>query len=177
MQRTRQRTRNRFGLVAGVAMAALVALGAQPAGASNVFVSGSGPLRDLDTAHANPTDGATARVFAVAPGTGDTYVTLIVHGLDREAAGETFGAHVHTGTCVAGSGAAAGPHYNAGGAPSPTTEVWLDFTVLPGGVAVSQTVVPFEIPEGAAHAVVIHAHATDANGGAGARIACLPVDF
>jgi hypothetical protein len=104
-------------------------------------------------------------------------VHLIVRGLDRNAAGMAFGAHVHIGPCVEGDGAAAGPHYNSGGPPSPDTEVWLDFTVTNGGSGIGRTVVPFLIPPGGAASVVIHAMPTDPTGAAGARQACLPVEF
>jgi Cu/Zn superoxide dismutase len=97
----------------------------------------------------------------------------------------TFGAHVHTGPCIAGEPAAAGPHFNitaVGGNPpttiSPATEVWLDFTIRANGTAHSNTKVPFTIPAGGAGAVVVHALPTDpATGAAGARLACLPAAF
>jgi hypothetical protein len=165
-----------FVLLAGASAVLTLTAGVSPALAAPSVVTGSGQLSDLSTA-ANPTDGATAQVFAVAPGNGNTYVYLILTGLDPASAGTTFGAHVHVGQCVAGNGAAALGHYNTGATPSPQSEVWLDFTVLPGGVAVSQTVVPFEIPPGGAGAVVIHALPTGAGGAAGGRIACLPVQF
>ncbi len=61
-------------------------------------------------------------------------------------------------------------------ARTPDNEVWLDFTVRPGGVAYST--VPFEIAPGTAQSVVIHAQPTqERTGSAGARIACLPVAF
>ena len=82
------------------------------------------------------------------------------------------------GPCQAGNGAAAGPHYNHGGGISSQTEVWLDFTVDQGGVARSETVVPFVVAGGAAQSVVIHALATNPSTGlAGARVACIPVAF
>lgn len=167
----------RFGWVAGAAVAATMLAGAAPAEAAvNPFVTASGPLVDLQTSTANPTDGASARVYAVAGG-GSTHVVLVVSGLDPAAAGTTYGAHVHVGPCVEGMGSLAGPHYNAGGPPSPTTEVWLDFKVRTGGYGFAVATVPFQIQEGAAQSVVIHAQPTDPNGAAGARMACLPVPF
>ncbi len=119
-------------------------------------------------------------IMAYADGEG-TSAVLVITGLDPSSAGKTYGAHVHSGPCVGGQPAAAGPHYNIEGPtgpPDPDHEVWLDFTVLPGGVAYSQTAVPFVIPSGAAQSVVIHEKATDPNtGAAGARLACLPVPF
>jgi Cu/Zn superoxide dismutase len=162
-------------LIAGALVATSLMAGSIPAGASGVIVS-RGPLRDLAPTTTNATDGAHASVIAYNGGD-RTLVLLIVRGMDRNAAGTTFGAHVHVGPCVAGNGAAAGPHYNAGGPASPETEVWLDFTVTGGGSGVAKTVVPFVIPPGAAASVVIHAMPTDPMGAAGARQACLPVEF
>jgi len=163
-------------MLGGASLAITLMTGISPAMAGPSVVNASGLLSDLSPA-ANPTDGARAQVYAVAPGNGSTYVYLILTGLDPASAGSTFGAHVHVGQCVTGNGAAAGAHYNMGGIPSPQTEVWLDFTVRPGGFAVSQTVVPFEIPPHGAGAVVVHAMPTQPGGAAGARIACLPAQF
>lgn len=171
--------RKKFTLLAGLAAAAVLAAGAVPAGAATSVVTASGPLSDL-SAGAHATDGAYGRLYAVAPGDGNTYVYFIITGLDSDAAGATYGAHVHVGPCVAGNGTAAGPHFNTGtgGPPSLQNEVWLDFTVRPGGVAVSRATVPFEIASGAAQSVVVHANPTEAGTGlAGGRIACLPVEF
>ncbi len=170
-----------FGWVVGAAVAAAVLAGAAPAGAAvNPFVTARGPLSDLAPSTANPTDGGFARVYSVAVGDW-TYVVLLVSGLDPAAEGNTYGAHVHVGPCVAGNGAAAGPHYLTGGTPSPETEVWLDFEVLPGGFAYATAFVPFQIEEGAAQSVVIHAEPTQEGGptpgAAGGRLACLPVPF
>lgn len=139
-------------------------------------------LTDLSTA-ADVTDGARAHVVAEPQG-GSTHVSLKLQGLDHLDVGQTYGAHVHSGPCVTQNGTAAGPHYkhDVAGTANPANEVWLDFTVQRGGVARSETVVPFHIPAGAAHSVVIHALPTStappaAAGSAGARIACIPVDF
>ncbi len=171
--------RRRLQWATGVAVALSLALGAEPALAERGVVTAAGPLKDLSPG-ANPTDGGYGQLYAVAPGNGTTYVVFVVTGLDPAAAGTTFGAHVHVGPCIAGNGAAAGPHYNtgAGGDPSRENEVWLDFTVLPGGGAYAYTVVPFEIAPGTAQSVVIHALPTEQGTGlAGARRACLPVQF
>lgn len=134
----------------------------------------SGPLVDLQLASADPTDGAAGRV-QVTEHAGGTTVTMTLTGLDSGAAGAVHGAHVHVGSCVAGNGAAAGAHFNAGGGVSAQTEVWLDFTVYGGGVASAVANVPFHIPDGGAASVVIHALPTDGSGAAGARLACLGV--
>jgi Cu/Zn superoxide dismutase len=150
---------------------------ASAATAAKPFVQAAGPLADLAPGTASTTDGAQARFYAFTVGDQTTAV-LILTGLS-DAVGQTFGAHVHVGPCTAGAPAAALGHYRSPStaAASPSTEVWLDFTVLPGGVAYSRTTVPFVIPEGAAQSVVIHAAPTAPDGGAGARIACLPVAF
>ncbi len=170
--------RRKSVLLAAASAAIILAAGAAPAGAAGV-VSASRQLSDLSPA-THATDGAHARLYAVAPGNGSTYFYFVVTGLDPAAVGTTYGAHVHVGPCVPGNGAAAGPHYNTGtgGPPSTQNEVWLDFTVRPGGVGVGSATVPFEIAPGAAQSVVIHAQPTQhGTGNAGARIACLPVAF
>ena len=165
--------------IAAVIAAAAVVLPAALAGATPVDVRGAGELQDLQTATAQPTDGASAQVTATVAD-GGTTVTLKVEGLDHAAAGTVLGAHIHRGTCVAGDGAAAGPHYNSTGGTviSDQTEVWLDFEVQRNGTGRAETHVPFVIPHGAASAVVIHAmHTNDTTGAAGPRWACLPVLF
>ncbi len=141
----------------------------------------SGQLRDLDATTAGPFDGAEARVLLVENAAGAT-ARLRMTGIDTAAAGTTYGAHLHFGPCIAGNGAAALGHYNsdvvAGNSPaeiSPDTEVWLDFTVSPTGKASATAVVPFT-PVAGERSVVIHALPTDHHtGGAGPRLACLPV--
>jgi Cu/Zn superoxide dismutase len=164
-------------LAAGIALSATIPAGADP-GAVTV-VSGAGALSDLSTLTADATDGAWAGAFAVSRSGTGTIVVLAVRGLDRTSAGTRFGAHVHVGPCVAGNGAAAGPHYNSTGGTTidPSTEVWLDFTVRSNGTAVAVSGVPFVIPTGGARSIVIHAMATMPNGTAGARLACLPLEF
>jgi len=162
-----------------LATAAMLAAGATPVGAYG-HVDTSGPLRDLQPATAQPTDGAWARLIAL-PLRDSTRFILIMGGLDREAAGTTLGAHIHVGPCVEGNGAAAGPHYNTTGGTLPADthhEVWLDFTIRSSGYAVSQVTVPFIIESGDAQSLVIHAMPTEEGTGlAGARWACLPVEF
>ena len=138
-----------------------------------------GPLVDLQPAVPAPTDGARATVIALATESGRTIVFLRVRGLDPADAGRKLGAHVHVGPCVAGDGAAAGPHYKHDPAApvSPEVEVWLDFTVSGNGTGFALTRVPFVIEEGDAQSVVVHALPTDPSGAAGDRLACLPVAF
>jgi len=164
-------------------VAAIVALAALPPTASAAdhgpVVRASGSLVDLQPASEGPFDGARARVQIVASAQG-SHALLQVKGVGPAANGQSFGAHLHVGPCVAGNGAAAGPHYNtdvlAGVVParvSDRTEVWLDVSVH-DGAATSTASVPF-VPVAGARSVVLHAMPTDAMGGAGARLACLPV--
>jgi Cu/Zn superoxide dismutase len=158
----------------GLVVATMVVSLAVPALAGMAIFS-KGPLADVSGA-ANPTDGAWA--VATATVTGDqTIVRLSVKDLDFGSAGATFGAHVHRGPCVPGDGAAALGHYHHGGPVSDRTEVWLDFTVTSGGTGHATAIVPFAIPAGQARSVVIHALPTSSDGSAGARMACLPLEF
>lgn len=158
----------------------LLIVGAMVIGAAVPAAAGTGlfwndRLVDLSAA-TSPTDGAWA--VATATVVDDrTIVRLEVKDLDRASAGSTFGAHVHVGPCVAGNGAAALGHYNHGGGVSAETEVWLDFTVTGGGTGHATAVVPFAIPAGGAQSIVIHALPTAPNGAAGARLACIPLEF
>ena len=171
----------RFGWMATAALAAGLAVGSGPAGAATTFVQSHGDLVDLQPAVSNATDGATASLWAVSAAGGTTF-WVFIQDLNPAAAGTTYGAHIHVGPCVAGNGAAAGPHYNSdGGVPTTENEVWLDFTVLPGGYGYATATVPFDIEPGDARSMVIHAEPTQDGGltpgAAGARQACLPVDF
>lgn len=147
--------------------------------AAHVF---QGSLRDLQPSRSDPLDGARAKlVFAQHHGS-STFV-LVVSGVAPAGVGKTYGAHLHTGPCVAGDPAAAGPHYNQstvnGVVPpvvSDQTEVWLDVTIGPAGGAVAVAQVPF-VPAPGNRALVLHEKATDDHGTAGARLACLPVSW
>ncbi len=171
----------RFGWLATAAVAAGLVVGTGPASAASWYVESSGTLTDFQPSVANATDGASADLWAVAAG-GETTFFLYVSGLDPAAEWTTYGVHIHVGPCVAGNGAAAGPHYNSdGGIPTRENEVWLDFTVLPGGYGFSSAYVPFIIEPGNARSMVIHLEPTQEGGSmpgaAGGRQACLPVDF
>ena len=123
-----------------------------------------------------------AREAVYAQHAGSSTFVLVVSGVGATGVGNTYGAHLHTGACVAGNGAAAGPHYNQstveGVAPvvSDQTEVWLDVTVGADGSGVAVAKVPF-VPAPGNRAVVLHAEHTDDHGTAGARLACLPVSW
>jgi hypothetical protein len=167
------------GVAAAGAATVAIASGALALGGE---ARGAGQLRDVQVGSHEPFDHATAQVIATVID-GTTTVSLKVQGIEHDAAGTVFGAHVHVGACVVGNGAAAGPHYKSDGAtPSAANEVWLDFEVQPNGTAESVAEVPFVIPEGGAASVMIHALPTSTGpvpsaGSAGARWACLPVQF
>lgn len=162
------------------ACAAIVGVGAAVtpavAGAANIF---GGNLHLLLSGKGAPFADASAKLTLVGHA-GDATAVLVVHGVDPAEAGRTFGAHLHQGPCVDGNGPAAGPHYNHTGQPPTTvsdqTEVWLDFTVDGGGNANAVAHVPF-VPTAGQRSVVIHERATAANGTAGDRLACLPVEW
>lgn len=172
-------SRRVLAMPAIVALAGFAATG--PAAASGgPLARSAGPLSDLQPATAGPFDGATAAFQLVASSRG-SHGVLRVRGIDASADGETFGAHLHSGPCVAGDGAAALGHYNtdviAGITPpevSEDTEMWLDIRV-DDGAATATASVPF-VPLPGTRSVVVHALATDHHtGAAGARLACLPV--
>jgi hypothetical protein len=167
-------------LAVSVCLQAAAEAGGDEGGGTAVVANGD--LRDLQPGVANPFDHARAVVVMVLH-EDRSMAQLRVLGIDPAVAGRSFGAHLHVGPCVAGNGAAAGPHYNAdviaGRVPprvGPTTEVWLDFTVSPAGTAGAITQVPFA-PLPGERAIVIHQEPTDPNGVAGPRLACLPVSW
>src|SRR5690349_12655691 len=135
-------------------------------------------LRDFAPSAAGPFDGATAKLTLV--GTESTQAVFVVHGVDPAVAGRTFGAHLHNGPCVEGNGAAALGHYNHSGTTPLTvndqTEIWLDVTINDGGNGQSMARVDWA-PTSGPRSVVIHANPTAADGTAGARLACLPVEW
>lgn len=172
-------SRRALAVPAIVALAVAAATAPAFAEPRGPLVRTSGPLSDLQTAGAGPLDGARAAVQVVVSRDA-SHTVLRVRGIDG-ADGQTFGAHLHAGPCVAGDGAAALGHYNTdvlAGDPTPEisedTEVWLDFTV-DDGAGTATASVPF-VPAAGGRSVVIHALATDHHTGlAGARLACLPV--
>ena len=161
------------------ACAAVLGVGAAVApavaGAALNFTSG---LRDFAPAASGPFDDARAKLTLV--GTDSTQAVFVVHGVDPAVAGRTFGAHLHVGPCVAGNGAAALGHYNHSAAAPPVvndqTEIWLDVTVNEGGNGQSTARVDWT-PDAGPRSVVIHANPTAPDGTAGARLACLPVEW
>ncbi len=159
---------------ATVALLTAATAGPAPAAPAQVF---RGDLVDLSTTTPDPFGDASAHLV-MTPTANGTLFHLRVKGIDPAVAGADYGAHLHVGPCVAGNGAAAGPHYNVSTSAPPVvsdqTEVWLDFTVTADGTGAADTTVPF-LPAPGDRAVVVHAEPTAPNGTAGARLVCLPV--
>lgn len=172
------RRRTGAALVGAALVGGLIAVTPAAGALAGVF---RGDLRDLQTATTEPFEGATAQVVMTSHtggGSGST-VLLTIKDIGASAAGHTYGAHLHVGPCVSGSGGAALGHYNHSttGEISPSTEVWLDFTPNRAGNAQSVAHVPF-VPEPGQRSVVIHRDATHpVTGLAGPRLACLPVEW
>lgn len=167
-------------MTAGTLALSLVVGTAPAAGAGRTLVSTKGALRDYSTATVGPFDNANARVKITRHKRGST-VMLRLSRISRSAAGDEFGAHLHTGPCVTNDPLAAGGHYNtdviAGRTPTRvnrSTEVWLDFVVTRSGKAKATAKVPFT-PVAGTRSIVVHKHATRPDGTAGGRLACLPV--
>jgi Cu/Zn superoxide dismutase len=134
------------------------------------------PLSDLAPETDEPLEGASA-TLRMTLGESRSAFVLKVEDIDRSAAGRDYGAHLHSGPCVPGDGAAAGPHYNSATPPvvDEDHEVWLDFTVSGRGTGKAVAVVPF-VPKHGARSVVVHEMATNPDtGAAGGRLACFPV--
>jgi Cu/Zn superoxide dismutase len=194
----------------GLAGCALVLGGAQAANALSAVeyynypedadAGASLELKDLQLA-AGPFDDARATLrIKETPGDG-TRFKLEVQGIDPTVKGDVFGAHLHTGACVEGAGAEAGPHYKTGGVASPFTEVWFDVWSNANGDATFDASAPFVpvdslatdpgvpllgvLPSPGVMSIVIHVWPTNTKlnypndggdiGFAGARQACLPL--
>ncbi|WP_157582135.1 hypothetical protein [Phycicoccus sp. Soil803] len=161
------------------ACAAVLGVGAAVAPAvAGVALNFDSGLRDFAPTASGPFDGATAKLTLV--GSDSTQAVFVVHGADPAVAGRTFGAHLHNGPCVEGNGAAALGHYNHSTTTPLTvndqTEIWLDVTINDGGNGQSMARVDWA-PAAGPRSVVIHANPTAADGTAGARLACLPVEW
>jgi Cu-Zn family superoxide dismutase len=130
--------------------------------------------------------GAHVSVIAV-PNEKGTTVALFVKGLLPN---ETYGAHAHEKACGT-TGAAAGPHFQH--VPDPVqpsvdpayanlrNEVWLDLTTDGRGNGFAVTGVDWRFSDRRAESVVLHAEHTSSHPGhagtAGARLACVNIDF
>jgi Cu-Zn family superoxide dismutase len=131
--------------------------------------------------------GATATVWARS-GEGSTTVRLAVAGLQPR---RTYGAHVHAQACGPRP-EDSGPHFQYAVDPvqpsvdprfaNPQNEVWLDLTTDDTGAGTAESTVAWEFPDDRrAGSVVVHAMPTATGPGnagvAGARAACISVDF
>jgi len=169
--------------VTGITVASIVvAVGSYASSNATKVLDVRTDLRDLQPGSPGPLDQARARVELLTYKRTSTMI-LRVRDIDPAAADHRFGAHLHTGPCIAGDGAAAGPHYNAddiaGRVPatvSAQTEVWLDFTVSRTGSGTARAVVDF-VPRPGNRSIVIHQDPTDHHGVAGPRLACVPVSW
>lgn len=162
-----------------LAVLALLAATAPPAQAhprTHVF---RGDLVDISPTVEDPFGEARA-TFKIKSRNGHTRFVLKIRGIDVATAEPRYGAHLHVGPCVDGQPALALGHYNVSTVIPPTvnaeTEVWLDFTVRDSGRARSAAWVDWA-PEPGDRSVVIHAEETAADGTAGARLVCLPVQW
>ncbi len=129
--------------------------------------------------------GAQAHVFSLS--THRTTTLLFVTGLLPDRA---YGAHAHTQSCGA-TGDAAGPHFQHVPDPvkpsvdpayaNPRNEIWLDFTTDRTGTGFARSTVDWAFADRRAKSVVVHETHTHTDPGhagtAGARLACLDVDF
>jgi superoxide dismutase, Cu-Zn family len=184
----------------GVASCALILGGTQVANGLSAVEDYYYPwdnLSDLqpDSDSRGPLDGARATLRIKETPEDGTKFKLQVEGIDPSVKGDVFGAHLHTGRCVAGDGGLAGPHYNAGGGISPLTEVWFSVVSNAIGEATFDASVPFVPVDSVATdlisktpgemSIVIHVLPTNTEFGnptedqpagyAGARQACFPV--
>jgi hypothetical protein len=157
------------------------------------WASFRGDLTDISPTTDDVYDGARATAMLIGIDN-TTFVKVQIKGLEHKAAGEDFGAHLHTGPCGLDSAGAAtvGGHYNV--SPKDArglftvinnqTEVWLNFGVNSGGEATATATVPF-VPTAGERSITFHATATVAKqtaggpavGTAGAKLACLPLDI
>jgi Cu-Zn family superoxide dismutase len=172
-------------LPAAVIVAAVGLFAASPAIAGADHGTSTGPLARYSPAV--PQD-ATARVWATYDSAGDTHVTLHVNGLKPDT---EYGAHAHVNRCGLDP-LAAGSHFQHVVAPpghagdpayaNEDNEIWLDLETNAAGNGVAVTTVEWQFAPGAApKSVVIHelptSTAPGSAGTAGARLACLDVDF
>src|SRR5215213_6178735 len=114
----------------GLAGCALIFGATQSAGgaASVVRQTFSGELTDYNTTTTDGTFDSAEALVKITETPDGTYFWIRVKGIDLEAAGDDFGAHLHTGPCKADEPSLAAGHYNndTGGTASPETEVWFD---------------------------------------------------
>jgi len=176
-QPMRPSARTAVVLAAAGAVLAPLATGTALADPGSIdIVAVTGPTQVYDDAYA----GTETEIYTVRQGN-STIVGLQVSGFPREAAGRTFGVHVHVNACGPRP-EDAGPHYAnpdaAPGTPLREKEIWLDVRIGRDGTGSSRADVPWRVAPGAAGSLVIHAERTDpATGDAGARLTCTFLPF
>ncbi len=167
------------------AVAAVGLFAASPAIAGADHAASSGPLVRYSPAVPQT---ATAKVTAVYDSAGRSTITLHVKGLKPNT---KYGAHAHVYGCGLDPAASGGHYQNAIAPPNqstnpayanPRNEIWLDLTTNAAGNGTARTVVPWQFwADQRAESVVLHATHTSvapgSAGTAGARLACLDVDF
>jgi Cu-Zn family superoxide dismutase len=116
-------------------------------------------------------------------GNGTMRLQLTVMGMPQN---KTFGAHLHKLPC--NDAMKAGGHYENRPWPATTTandpayanpsnEAWLDFITDINGKGDALAIVDWVPRKGEAKAIIIHAMGTANDGTAGAKLACLPIEF
>lgn len=124
---------------------------------------------------------ATARATALAFNVdGNLRIELAVTGFP---ASRPFGSHLHQRAC---NDEKAGGHYqnvpfpmggmaNDPAFANPTNEAWLDFTTDAAGEGAVELTVSWLPRAGEGKGIIFHHMPTAEGGGAGARLACLPI--
>ena len=139
-----------------------------------------GKLIDLDTGGALTTgafDSARAKLKVTETSDGNSRFSIQVKYIDTDFANRKFGSHLHTDKCVTDGAGVTGAHYKDPDLSFPENEVWFELTPNNEGEAVYTTVVPFAPEdENGAMSVVIHTGPTLADGSAGPKEVCLPLD-
>jgi hypothetical protein len=166
-----------------IVISCCVGLALSGCGASTVGTStGSWSVYDLGAGMENPATGIGGTVEIRNSGEGSN-VKLSVTGVK---ASREFGAHVHVGACADANMAAGHYQHNMrpadAGATDPAfanndNEVWLDFTSDASGKASSEKTTTFRLDNTRAKAVIIHTNKTGAGGVAGAKLACIGLQF
>jgi superoxide dismutase, Cu-Zn family len=120
-------------------------------------------------------------VEAFSTGSDNMTIKMTVSGLP---AARPFGSHLHKLACADSK---AGPHYQHnpapdGGANDPVyanskNEVWLDFVTDAMGAASKEATVDWTPRAGEAKSIVIHDLTTKNDGTAGAKLACVNMEF
>jgi Cu-Zn family superoxide dismutase len=166
-----------------VALGVLVGTGVATAGGASVAVASGrfianpgfvpGPVAGTGVDDAtNPALDAEGRVHltvGVAQGA-RTNATLHVSGLPG---GRTYGAHLHAADCSVAFGS--GHYQHVAGPATPDNEVWLDVTTNASGRGSASTAVPFAVVAGMRSVVVHQLPTNPSTGGAGQRLACMPI--